>query len=182
MDPVAAVGQPAPAFELEDLTGKLYRLGETDDVLVLDFWSADCPWSERSDSHIQALLANEPWADQVHIWRIASNVNEGMEALRQAANDRAVSPVLRDEDHKVADMYGAKTTPHFFVIGPDQILHYMGAPDDSTWRNPEPTRDYLRTAIAAALRGESPDPAQTPGRGCTIVRHRARADGGASAE
>jgi hypothetical protein len=87
------------------------------------------------------------------------------------AQERGVGPILRDEDSAVADRYGAITTPQFFVIDGDGILRYAGAPDDSSWRQPEPTRSYLRSAIEAALRGETADPAETPGHGCAIVRH-----------
>lgn len=180
MDPVAEVGKQAPEFKLHDLAGELFQLDKPDDVVVLDFWSANCPWSEQSDAQINDLLADQPWADQVQIWRVASNVDEDMAALRRVAAERHVGPVLRDEGHTVADIYGAQTTPHFYVIDTDRILRYAGAPDNSTWRQPEATIGYLRPAIEAALRGETSDPAQTPGRGCTIVRHQPGANGSTS--
>jgi peroxiredoxin len=181
MDSVAEVGKPAPEFELNDLEGRKYRLDRSDDVVVLDFWSANCPWSEESDARIKALLAGQPWADRVQVWRIASNADEALPDLRRIAAERQVTPVLPDVGHRVADLYGAQTTPHFYVIDPDRILRYMGAPDDSTWRTPEPTRSYLRPAIEAALSGQIPETTQTPGRGCTIVRHQPKVDDDAQA-
>jgi hypothetical protein len=79
--------------------------------------------------------------------------------------------VLRDQEHIVADSYGAQTTPHFFVIDRDGVLRYMGALDDTTFRKREPEKPYLAEAVRAVLAGKLPDPRETPGYGCTIVRH-----------
>jgi hypothetical protein len=79
--------------------------------------------------------------------------------------------VLLDEDHAVADLYGAATTPHFFVVDAEGVLRYAGALDDVTFRQKTPTRQFLAEAVAALLEGRLPDPAQTPGYGCAIVRH-----------
>ena len=50
MDPLARVGEPAPDFVLHDLEGRTCRLAdERGRILVLNFWSAECPHSERID-------------------------------------------------------------------------------------------------------------------------------------
>ena len=50
MDTVIQLGQPAPDFELPDLQGQPHRLSELRGrVVVLNFWSAECPWAERAD-------------------------------------------------------------------------------------------------------------------------------------
>jgi hypothetical protein len=66
-------------------------------------------------------------------------------------------------------MYGAKATPHFFVIDGDGLLRYSGAFDDVTFRQRTPTHTYLKDAVEAVLRGEAPNPAQTPAYGCAIA-------------
>ncbi len=91
--------------------------------------------------------------------------------IEQAALERNLSPLL-DPDHRVADLYSARTTPHLFVIDPDGNLRYQGALDDVTFRKREPSRHYLREAVTAVLAGRQPDPDLTPAYGCIIVRYK----------
>ncbi|MEJ2011081.1 MAG: redoxin domain-containing protein [Anaerolineales bacterium] len=170
MDSIARLDEPTPDFELPDLDGKPHRPEEAlGKVLVLNFWSAECPWSERADQQLRDM--REEWGTQVELWAIASNVNEDMPSVRSTAVERGLPVVLRDQDHIVADRYGAQTTPHFFVVDRDGTLRYMGALDDTTFRKREPERHFLAEAVRAVLAGEQPDPQETPGYGCTIVRH-----------
>lgn len=170
MDSIARLDEPAPDFELHDLDGELHRPEKArGKVLVLNFWSAECPWSERADTQLRDL--REEWGTEVELWAIASNVNEDMQSIRSTAAERGLPVVLRDRDHIVADRYGAQTTPHFFVVDREGILRYMGAPDDTTFRKREPERHFLAGAVRAVMAGERPDPQETPGYGCTIVRH-----------
>lgn len=169
MDAVAEVGKTAPEFQLTDLKGEEYRVEEArDQVLVLNFWSAECPWAEKGDEALAAM--DIEWGQGALLWRIASNVNESTEQLRQVARARDVEPVLLDEDHKVADLYRAVTTPHVYVIDRQGVLRYKGAPNDAAFDDPEPEKNYLALALEAAREGRSPEPAETKGRGCTIVR------------
>ena len=169
MDPLIQINEPAPDFDLPDLSGLPHRMASAQGrVLVLNFWSSDCPWAERGDEILAEL--NLAWGDSVEIWSIASNANETVEQLSLAAADREPGLVLHDADHAVADLYGAVTTPHFFVIDGDGVLRYHGALDDTSFRQREPTMNYLKNAVYAVLTGRNPDPAVTPGYGCTIIR------------
>ena len=169
MDPLIAIDQPAPDFSLPGLDGKLYRLkDQRGKVVVLDFWSAECPWSERADRVLPGYLT--AWGERVVLWAIASNQNETLEQLKQTSSERGLLVVLRDEKNQVADLYGAQSTPHMFVVDGAGILRYQGALDDVTFRRPAPTQYYLREAVEAVLAGHGPEPAQTPGYGCAIVR------------
>jgi peroxiredoxin len=163
------VGGAAPDFELRDLAGTLHRLADArGSVVVLNFWSAECPWSERTDGLLASGMGS--WGPQVVVWWLASNANETPEQMRTVAEARGLRPVLLDSDHAVADRYGAATTPHLFVVDAAGVLRYRGAPDDITWRQTEATEDYIDAAVAAALGGRSPDPASTPAYGCSLVR------------
>jgi peroxiredoxin len=162
-------GQPSPDFELPDLQGRLHRLSRLrGQVVVLNFWSAECPWAERADRMMEAY--RREWGDDVTFWLIASNTNEPVELLAETAEQRGLPVVLRDSRHKVADLYAAQTTPHLFVIDRQGILRYQGALDDTNFRQRTASRFYLQEAVKAALAGQDPDPAQTTPYGCTIVR------------
>ncbi len=169
MDPLARVGQPAPEFSLPDLEGREHRLSAArGQIVVLNFWSASCPHAERTDRLIAELA--QGWRGRVVVWPIASNANETAQEIRQAAEARGLPLVLIDARHTVADAYGAVTTPHLYVVDTQGMLRYAGAPDDVTFRQRTPARHYLADAVAALLAGQDPEPAETPGYGCVIVR------------
>lgn len=170
MDPIVSNRQLAPDFTLNDLQGNPHSLHDLHGkVVILNFWSAECPWAERSDRQMLAYL--EAWGGQVVLWNIASNANEPVELLAQAAAERGLPVVLLDPGCRVADLYGAVTTPHVFVLDGDGSLRYQGAFDNTSFRQRTPTRNYLYDAVEAVLSGRTPDPESVPSYGCTIVRY-----------
>jgi len=170
MDTLKQIGQPAPGFRLPDLQGGPHHLEEArGKILVLNFWSAECPWAERADKDIARLLGF--WGEGVLLWTIASNSNEPVELLLHVSESRGLKPVLHDARQQVADLFGAQTTPHFFVLDQQGVIRYQGALDDVTFRQREPKRFYLHEAVQALLEGRLPEPAETPAYGCAIVRH-----------
>ena len=169
MDPIADVGQRAPDFSLNDLNGDPRRLEDMrGKIVIINFWSAECPWSEKIDKKLAELLSTA--GADISLWSIASNVNESLDMLISGAEVRGLPVVLRDQDHAVADLYGAVTTPHFYLIDSGGILQYKGAFDDATFRQPEAAQNYLGEALQAVHESRQPDPMETPGYGCTIIR------------
>jgi peroxiredoxin len=169
MDPVIRTGDQAPIFTLSDLHGKSHCLADyRGQIVILDFWSAECPWSERSDR--QLLDDLQGWGGKVVSWAIAANANETPALLADVAFQRGLPVLLHDQGNRVADLYGAQTTPHLFVVDQAGILRYQGAFDDVTFRQRTPSLCYLREAVQALLDGRSPMPAETPPYGCMIVR------------
>src|SRR3990170_209936 len=87
MDPLVRAGAAAPDFELPDLEGILHRrsslLGR---ILLINFWSADCPHSVRADGQLLELKGE--WGDRVAVWSVVCNRNERMEDLARAAAER----------------------------------------------------------------------------------------------
>lgn len=163
------LNQPAPDFALPDLDGQIHRLSdERGRIAIVNFWSCECPHSERTDSLMTACLRR--WGDRVALLSIAANRSETAEAVAQAARARDLPRVLRDADQATADVYDAQTTPHVFVVDADGVLRYRGAVDDVSFRQREATREFLNEAIDALLNGREPVPAETPAYGCTIVR------------
>ena len=164
------IGEPAPGFSLEDLEGQAHTVEEgRGRIVLLNFWSAECPHSERVDRALLPRLA--AWGDRVVLFPIAANANEPVDLLRQAAAARGLSGLLLDPQHEVADRYVAVATPHFFLVDAGGNLRYQGAFDDVTFRQRQPTRSYLVEAVEAVLAGRDPDPLETPAFGCTIVRY-----------
>jgi peroxiredoxin len=169
MDSVVQIGQHVPNFDLLDLTGVVYNLSKRrDQIIILVFWSASCPWSAYGDDVIAAW--DDAFGQHVEVWRIASNVTEKRSDIEEAVKARDLGIVLLDPEHHIADLYGAVTTPQAFVIDAAGILQYAGAIDDATFRRRTPSRQYLAEAIAAILEYRQPDTPLTPGYGYTIVR------------
>ncbi|MGD2252727.1 MAG: redoxin domain-containing protein [Anaerolineales bacterium] len=170
MGALAKLGQAAPDFALPDLEGRPHRLADQRGrILIVNFWSATCPWTQKVDEALGAL--RQTWGDSVLLWLVVSGANDTLEESRQAAQARKLSPVLLDREQTVADAYGAVTTPHFFVVDGEGVLRYKGALDDTTFRQRTPTRTYLADAIQALCQGRAPDPAETASYGCILVRN-----------
>ena len=163
------LNESAPNFELLDLQGDFHQLSDyRGRVVIINFWSAECPHSERTDRHLLDLL--EKWNGKVVWLSIAANRNESAQLVAEAAKARRIPQVLMDPDHIVADAYEAFATPHVFVLDREGVLRYRGAVDDITFRRREATRFFLQEAVEALLMGRLPNPSETPSYGCTIVR------------
>ena len=160
---------PAPDFELPDLQGKLHRLSDyRGRIVIVNFWSCECPHSERTDRSTMACLVQ--WGAEVELLSISSNRNESAQCVAEAVNARRLPRVLVDAEHVVADLYQAITTPHVFVVDRKGILRYRGAADDVTFRQRKPTRFFLEEAVESLLEGHAPAVLETLAYGCAIVR------------
>jgi peroxiredoxin len=163
------LNQPAPDFELPDLQRNLHRLSDyRGRIVIINFWSCECPHSERADRSTMACLVQ--WGGEVELLSIASNRNESAECIEEAIKARRLPRVLLDAEHAVADLYAAITTPHAFVVDRNGILRYRGSVDDVKFRHPTATRFFLEEAVELLLEGHLPTLAETPAYGCTIVR------------
>ena len=163
------INHPAPDFELPDLDGRLHRLSDyRGKIVIVNFWSCECPHSERTDKAIMAMFVQ--WRDDVVMLSIAANRNENAEALKNAADARRLPTVLIDAQCFVADLFEAQTTPHVFVIDREGILRYRGAVDNATFRNRTPSRFFLDEAVESLLEGHLPTLSDCPVYGCVIVR------------
>jgi peroxiredoxin len=161
----------APDFTLPLVGGGRFTLSDwRGNIVVVNFWSAECPWSRRGD--VVLVYRHLTWERKgVRIVGIASNVNEPENEIQfEALNRKIKFPILRDSDHAVADLYNAETTPHFFMVDRQGLIRYMGALDDSTHQKRRPKVIYVDQAVSALLDNRLPDPAITPAYGCSIVR------------
>jgi thiol-disulfide isomerase/thioredoxin len=161
--------QPAPDFELPDLQGRFHcPCDHRGKIVIINFWSAECPHSARTDGLIIDLLGK--WNGDVELLSIAANRNESVQMVEEAAKARRVPNILIDTQHVVADKYEAMTTPHVFVLDREGILRYRGAVDDVTFRRREASQFFLRDVVEVLLKGKVPELSETSAYGCTIVR------------
>jgi peroxiredoxin len=152
----------APDFFLPAVGGGRVSLNDfRGQILVINFWSAECQWSRRADvALVYRQLSWEPKG--VRIVGIASNSNEQEGQIRAEAQARHIKyPVLCDLDQSIATLYQAKTTPHFFVLDRQGYVRYCGALDDVTRKGQKPSTIYLDEAVSALLANHPPNPLTT---------------------
>lgn len=162
---------------LPDIEGNRHKFGDLKDkVVVVDFWSIQCPWSIRAEPKLLALHEEYAKKDVVFL-AIDSNATEhdwdeeNPFARIQAYVDKneITYPILIDRDNVVADLFGGLTTPHLYVIDKG-VIAYNGALDDNPRGDKETTTEYLRNALDQVLAGEKVTTAKTKPMGCTIKR------------
>jgi len=169
VDPIKAVGEKAPIFQLTDIRGDIYSLAKMiGRVIILNFWSAECVWCERVDQELMGFL--EPWKEKVIVLWIASNANESSAYIERVARERNLPAVLVDERQQVADSYGAEVTPHFFIVDVRGKLAYQGSWDDISFRQRVATQVYVPEVVEALMQDLAPRISQTPPYGCVLVR------------
>jgi peroxiredoxin len=174
--PAAEVGKPAPDFALKDTGGKPVSLASfRGKTVVLEWFNPDCPFVKHA--HGQGALKSMAGQQTKRgiVWLAINSgasgkqghgVDRNAEARKQYALDH---PVLIDEDGKVGRAYGAKTTPHMFVIDAKGTLVYAGAIDNAPMGEAAgPPVNYVEKALEALGAGKKIDPAQTKSWGCSV--------------
>ena len=163
------INRLAPDFELRGLDERLHCPSDyRGQIVMVNFWSADCPHVVRADEFMLAALGR--WGADVVLLTIASNATESLSVLENASRSRGIPTVLIDVSHFVADLYAAQVTPEVFVIDREGILRYRGAVDDVRFERSSPTRSYLEEAVNALLAGQLPLVTEIPAFGCSIIR------------
>ncbi len=168
----------ATDFTLRDLDGKEHRLSsylEQGKTVVLEWFNPDCPFVKKHH------LANKTMHDLAGTYRDRNVVwlainsgapglqGHGLERNRTARKEYKIDyPLLLDESGQVGRAYGAKTTPHMYVIAPDRRVLYAGAIDSE--KNPAKLGEtnYVRAALEAVLSGQPVVPADTAPYGCSV--------------
>jgi peroxiredoxin len=166
-----AVGDPAPEFALTDLDGGTVDLASLrGKTVVLEWINPNCPFS-RAHSEAKTMQKTADAHGEV-VWLAINSTNPKhgdhltpAEHKAFMAQNGASYPVLEDPAGTVGRSYGAKTTPHMFVIDPEGKIAYMGAIDDGP-RNAR--TNYVDAALTAMASGQSPDPASTRPYGCSV--------------
>jgi len=77
-------------------------------------------------------------------------------------------PVLLNPEGDVGKTYGAKTTPHMYVIGPEGKLRYKGAIDDAPQGEKEDPTNYVQKAVEEIQNGDEVAKPSTEAYGCSV--------------
>jgi peroxiredoxin len=179
-DSVARLGEAAPAFTLVDSSGKARSLAEfKGKFVVLEWTNHDCPYVRKhyGAGNMQAL--QKEYGAKGVTWLTLISSKPGTQGYvtdieaDELTRTRNAQPtaVLFDGRGEVGRAYGAKVTPHMYVIDPKGTLVYMGGIDDKATANQAdiPTaRPHVRMALDEAMAGKPVSVASTRAYGCTV--------------
>ena len=174
------VGKTAPDFSLTDPSGKTHRLQEyRGKYVVLEWVNYDCPFVKKhyNSGNMQALQTTYTGRDV--IWLSINSSAPGKqgnftskEILSRAKEyGAAFSAYLIDADGKVGKAYGARTTPHMFIIDPEGQLVYDGGIDNirSTDVDDVPrAKNFISQALDEALAGQPITDSISKAYGCSV--------------
>ena len=173
------IGSQAPMtdVEMESTEGEAVSLAEVagENGLLVIFSCTTCPYVKAwEDRYLEAAQK----AEEVGIGMIALNPNEALrdgpeslKAMREQAEAIGYTfPYVVDEDHRLADAFGATRTPDVFLFNADLELVYRGAVDDNAERAGAVEAPYLLDAMGAMVEGEEIATETTRSIGCSIKR------------
>lgn len=177
-DRAAQVGQQAPDFTLKDTDGKSYTLSDyTKDgkIVVLEWFNPMCPYCVRHyDDQTTMNDTYKAYKDKGVVWFAINSGREGHATQGKDAEYKEkwniAFPVLQDPTGKVGKSYGARTTPHMYIIDSKGTLVYSGAIDnDRSGRTPKDQRvNYVAQALDEVIAGETVTQAETRPYGCSV--------------
>lgn len=174
------IGESAPNFTLLDSNEQQRSLSEfAGKYVVLEWFNPECPFVRKhyDSGNMQGL--QEKYTAEDIVWLSIDSSADGnqgyltSEDAKQFIEDENVSStaVLLDPLGKVGKLYGAKTTPHMFIIDTDGKLVYQGAIDDvsSTDADDIPdAKNYVGETLDLALSGGTVKGFATKSYGCSV--------------
>ncbi len=174
------VGQPAPEFTGTDTQGRQHTLSDYHGkFLVLEWTNHDCPYVRKHYGAGNMQAQQQEAAAQGVAWlSIISSApgKQGHVSPAQAdqlttQRNAAPSAVLLDDGGEIGRLYGAKTTPHMYIIDPEGKLIYMGGIDSIASASPDDigkASQYVRAALDEALAGKAIGTPVTRPYGCSV--------------
>lgn len=174
------VQQPAPDFTATGANGQPIQLSAyKGKVVVLEWTNHDCPFVKKHYESGNIPKLQKEAAAQGVVWLQVISSAPGQQGHVNAATARQVNEyreakpagTVLDESGALGKLYGARTTPHIFVIDQQGKLAYKGGIDSIPSNRPEDiaqAEPYARNAILATLKGQQVAKASTQPYGCSV--------------
>jgi peroxiredoxin len=176
----AKVGTPAPDFAVMDAQGKPQNLKDyKGKYVILEWYNKDCPYVRKHyDSKNMQKLQFDMTAKGI-VWLTVISSAQGKqgylapgEALTNGAKEGSkASAILLDPSGSMGKTYGAKTTPHMYLIDPQGVLRYNGAIDNNDSSDPKTiasAENYIVAATNSAMKGEKIAKETSKPYGCSV--------------
>ena len=174
------VGSKAPEFSLPDAKGKTHSLGEyKGKYVVLEWFNPECPFVKKHYGSGNMQKLQQDFTTKGVVWLTIDSSAPGTEGSltpEQASGTinswkTHQTALLLDPDGKAGRTYGAKNTPHMFVINPEGKIVYEGAIDSKATTNPADipnSTNYVKAALDEAMAGKPVSTATTKPYGCSV--------------
>jgi peroxiredoxin len=176
----ATVGQPAPNFTATDTSGKTVSLADFKGKhVVLEWVNPGCPYVVKHYGAANMQGTQKEATAKGVVWlAVNSTAAEHSDyktpaALAQWMQSQKATPTatLMDADGKVGRAYGARTTPHMYIVDPKGMLVYAGGIDNKPTANPADipsATNHVKVALNEALAGKPISQATTRPYGCSV--------------
>jgi hypothetical protein len=176
----ALVGKRAPDFSLPDTQGKVHRLSEYHGrFVVLEWTNSQCPFVGKHYRSGNLPRIQRKYRARGVVWLAICSSAPGKPGYMTPGEAEqwmhrvgfGGNAYLKDPEGKVGQVYGARTTPHLFLIGPEGTLLYAGAVDDVPSVDPQDiprAHNYIEEALDRALEGKAVPHPNTVPYGCSV--------------
>jgi peroxiredoxin len=176
----ATVGQAAPAFTATDTSGKAVSLADyKGKTVVLEWVNPGCPYVRKhyDSANMQATQKSATGGNVV--WLAVNSTAQGHYDYKKPADmaswmqqqKASASATLMDSDGKIGKAYGARTTPHIYIVDAKGTLVYAGGIDDKPSSNPadvKTAKNHVSAALADIAAGKPVAQAATRPYGCSV--------------
>jgi peroxiredoxin len=176
----ATVGAPAPEIALQSIAGAGVKLSQyRGKHVVLEWVNPECPYVRKhyGSANMQRLQKDAAARDVV--WLSINSTRAGHAEYKQPAEmaawmkqmNAAPAATLLDPKGEAGRAYGARTTPHMYIVDPKGVLVYAGGIDDKRSADPEDVKtakNYVRAALDELLAGKPVSSANTSPYGCSV--------------
>ncbi|MHC4521371.1 MAG: redoxin domain-containing protein [Planctomycetota bacterium] len=168
-------GRRAPDFELNSFDGRTVSLSQYKGrVVVLEWFNMECPFS-KYHYETKPTMPNlaKKYKNKEVVWLAINSTNHTTPEANTAfaKKYKLPFPILDDRSGRVGRAYGARTTPHVFVIDKDGYVAYQGAIDSAPMGKAQAgatTVGYVDNALAELTTGKSVSTPATPPYGCSV--------------
>ena len=176
----AAVGQPAPEVSLPDTTGATRSLSAyKGKFVVLEWVNFECPFVGKhyGSGHMQKL--QKDYTGKGVVWLSVNSSRAGSQGyyasdkVNALIKEKGAAPTayLLDTAGTVGRAYGARTTPHMFIVDPKGTLIYAGGIDDTPSTDQADiatAKNFVSKALDEALAGKPVTTASSQAYGCSV--------------
>lgn len=175
-----AVGTTAPDFSLTDSKGKTQTVSQyKGKYVVLEWFNPECPFVKKHYGSGNMQKLQEELTAKGVVWLSIDSSAPGLEGNLSAEQaEKKITEwktkqtaLVLDPDGKAGRSYGAKNTPHMFVINPEGKIIYEGAIDSKASPNPADiasSTNYVKVALEESLAGKTVSNANTKPYGCSV--------------
>lgn len=176
----ASVGQAAPSFSAADISGKTVSLADFKGrTVVLEWVNPECPYVSKHYGSANMQATQRTAIANGVVWLSVNSTHRSHVDFKQPAEMAAwlkqqnatPTAVLMDGDGKIGRAYGARTTPHMYVIDAKGTLVYAGGVDDKPSANPADVKtatNLVHAALADVLAGQPVARPVTRAYGCSV--------------